>query len=270
MKSKLFLILLLALGAGSIMGQSKKDVLTNQKIIQLSDMGLSSSSIVTKIKNSQTNFDVSTAALIELKGEGVNGDVINEMINAESKQNSQSSSQKDMSDPLVMHRRGIYYYNPSNASKPLRRVDPAVISGGQSGGFGQAVASHYTYGLAKSSAKSSLPGPNSRFQIAESNPEFYFYFDANSESSPNEYVLVKLVEKKDSREMIVGAANAYGSFTGIPQKVKVPFDYSEEADNIYKMTFKTPLQKGEYCFLYAGSSPSLGSNEKVFDFGISK
>ena len=62
--------------------------------------------------------------------------------------------------------------------------------------------------------------------------KLYFYFENNSNpagddwffataTSPNEFVLVKLDEKKDSREMVVGDANAYGSSSGISNKIKI-------------------------------------------------
>lgn len=87
-------------------------------------------------------------------------------------------------------------------------------------------------------------------------------------TSPNEFALVKLKTKNNSREMVVGDANAYGSSTGISNEIKVQYDVEEVSDGIYKVTFKEPLVKGEYCFLYASSTPTRYSNDKVFDFGI--
>lgn len=69
--------------------------------------------------------------------------------------------------------------------------------------------------------------------------------------------------------MVIGSGNAYGSSLGIPNKSKVPFDYVEEAPCVYKVTFSSPIDKGEYCFTYASSNPNRYSNDKVFDFSIS-
>lgn len=150
----------------------------------------------------------------------------------------------------------------------------------KSGGFGAALAQSYSYGLASSNVTSSLVGKNSKLIIDSNEPVFYFYFDNSnsfnrdnwffaSASSPNEFVLVKLKEKKDSREMVIGSANVYGSSSGIPNKSKIPFDYVEEAPGVYKVTFSSPIDKGDYCFTYASSNPNRYSNDKVFDFSIS-
>ena len=62
--------------------QTSTETLTNADIVKLSGLNLPSSAIISKIKNSQSHFDVSVDGLVDLKKQGVNGDVINEMINA--------------------------------------------------------------------------------------------------------------------------------------------------------------------------------------------
>ena len=92
--------------------------------------------------------------------------------------------------------------------------------------------------------------------------------------SPNEFALVKLTEKKDSRSFETGKSSSGGGYSGsssgIPEKVKVPFEYTEVAEGIYSVTFKQSLKPGEYCFVYASAAPDRYSNNKVFDFGIVK
>lgn len=259
--------------------QMKKDTLTNEKVIQLSKLGLQSSVIINKIETSYTAFDVSTDGLIQLSTNGVSAEVINKMMNINHASEVAVASEKDMNDPLTHRATGIYYYDPDAEMKKVRRVDPNVVSTSKSGGLGVTIAFVATKGIAKEAYKSELAGKRSNLQIKETQPEFYFYFDevasSNDDSwffatasSPNEFVLVSLDEKKASREMAVGDMNAFGGSTGIPNKVKVPFSYEEMASGVYKVTFKTPLKKGEYCFIYASSTPTRYSNNKVFDFGI--
>jgi hypothetical protein len=186
-----------------------------------------------------------------------------------------------MNDPRTQRPTGIYYYNPENLEKPILRVEPNVMSATKSGGFGTAMAQSAIGGFAKSNLVSILAGKNSNLTIVENNPVFYFYFKTSDNfksdnwffaaaTSPNEFVLVKLKEKKDSRELIIGSADGFGSSTGIPNKDKIPFTYTEEAEGVFKVVFKKPLDKGEYCFTYASSNPNQYSNDKVFDFGITK
>lgn len=255
------------------------DTLNNKAIIQLTKIGLPPQTIINKIQTSYTSFDVSINALVELQNNNVNGDVINEMIKRKDEANVLAVREVNSDNPNVMHRPGVYYYNSENTGDLLRRVDPTVVSSNQSGGFGQSIAFKYSGGTSKVKAKSSLATSNSRLQINATNPVFYFYFENNANpradswffataTSPNEFVCVKLAKKKDSREMEIGAVSAYGKHTGIPNKVKMPFDYEEVSEGIYKVTFSKPLVKGEYCFIYASETPSRYSNDKVFDFGI--
>jgi hypothetical protein len=259
--------------------QTKIDTITNDKVIKLSKLGLPPSIIVNKIQTSYTVFDVSTNALIQLSENRVSADVINAMMQADAKTQADFANQKDMNDPKTMRRTGIYFYNPNEKFKQIKRVDPTVISTAKSGGFGTFIAQAYTYGIAKSKEKSDLAGKNARLQLDDPNTVFYFYFENNANpkaddwffataTSPNEFVIVKLKEKSDTREMVIASSNYYSSSTGVSSKTKVDFAYEEIADGIFKVTFKKPLEKGEYCFQYASSTPTQYSNNKVWDFGV--
>ncbi len=276
---KLLFMLAVLITAIAASAQTKIDTLTNEKIIQLSKIGLQPSVIITKIHASFNKFDVSTDGLVNLSNSSVAPEVITEMMKADTKVQVAEANQKDMNDPNTIRPTGIYLYNPKDSLHPLRRVDPTVTSTNKTGGFGAALAQAYSAGLAQGQITSSLSGAHSRLQIEDANPVFYFYFENNSNpraeswffasaTSPNEFALVKFDERKDSRDMAVGTGNAYGSSLGIPNKIKVDYDYSQEAEGVYKVTFKEPLRKGEYCFIYASSTPTRYSNDKVFDFGI--
>lgn len=256
--------------------QSKVDTLTNDKVIQLSKIGLQPSVIINKIQSCVCIFDVSTDGLINLSTSGVSPDVINEMMKKDDLQKSSLTEKKDMKDPKTIRSSGIYYYNPLDSINPLKKVDATVTSSSRSGGsIGRAL----TYGLASEKIKSSLAGKQSRLKIDSRTPIFYFYFDKQknyensnwffaSAATPNEFVLAKLSQNRDSREMTIASENDYGSSVGIPNNIKIDFEYTEEADGVYKVFFKKPLANGEYCFVYASATPSGFSNDKVFDFSI--
>ena len=269
--------------------QTNTEILTNEKIIKLSKIGLQPSVIISKIRSSKTNFDVSTDALVNLSDNNVANEVIDEMIkkNAQGSGSGQGNTKPakggtNSSNPNVMHKQGIYYYDANTPT--LQRVDPSVVSSSNQGGFGEKVAQHYTYGISKSTSRSSLSGAHSMMKITETSPDFYFYFkedaNANADSwffanatSPKEFVLVNLKTKKESRDMETGSGNFYGSSSGIPEKDKIQFKYTEVSEGIYKVTFSQPLKEGgEYCFIYASAAPERWSHggNKVFDFGISQ
>src|SRR2546427_3778111 len=59
-----------------------QEVLTNDSVVALKKAGLSDSIIISKIRSSQTKFDVSTKGLIGLKNAGLSDQVIEAVVNA--------------------------------------------------------------------------------------------------------------------------------------------------------------------------------------------
>ncbi len=247
----------------------KKDTLTNESIIQLTRIGLEPSVIITKMQTSATKFDVSTNGLVNLSNNKVNTAVISEMIRTASKTDVAASTQENSKDPAAMHRAGIYYYNASDADNPVRKVDAVVCNnqttGGGYGGFGG------------SSSYAVASGNESKLKINDSQPVFYFYFNDNphssadwfTTSSPNEFALVKFViSKTGNRTFKVGSSSSNyvvnNHSSGIPENLKLPFEYNQVSEGIYKVSFPRSLAKGQYCFAFDTNT------RKVFDFEITK
>ena len=264
---KIYIIIALMFAVVISNAQTTTETLTNENVITLTKIGLQPSVIITKIKSSNTNFDVSTDALINLNKEGVASEVINEMMKTDMQTKTDLANQTDSKDPNSMHKSGIYYYNTNDANNPVRKIDAIRVtsfssSGGGYGGFGGTTQLAHVSGI------------QSKQQFTETSPVFYFYFESNNSradwyddaSSPNEFVLVKFIEKKNERLFKTGSSSSagYGSSArvGVPEKDKIPFDYTEVSEGIYKVTFKNPLPIGEYCFVFATAT------NKVFDFGI--
>lgn len=243
-----------------------KDTLTNEKIIQLTQLGLQPSVIVMKIQSSIAMFDVSTNELINLNNSKVSPDVITEMMKAANKQQDAVSNIKNSSNPSVMHPSGIYYFNASDTLSSLKKADGMAAnyrtSGGGYGGFGG------------SSTFAVVSNKESKMNIMEAQPTFYFYFNDNgyksadwfAAASPNEFALVKFIEKRNERSFKIGGSSSHSfggsSNSGIPEKTKIAFEYTQVAQGIYKITFKEPLESGQYCFVQEQNL------RKVFDFSI--
>lgn len=267
---KLYLFLALLVTWQISNAQTSEEILTNEKVIQLSKIGLQPSVIVNKIKGSKSNFDVSTDALINLNNAGVAAEVINEMMKTSGEQNAAEYDMVDSKDPNAMHRSGIYIFNPNYENNPLTKIEVVRVSSYQSSGGGY-------YGVGGTSTKAVLSGAASKQQLTTTSPVFYFYFNSkenikadwyDNAASPNEFALVKVIDipKKNIRLFKVGGSSTVGfsssSHEGIPEALKIPFDFTLQKDGIYKVTFKAPLEDGEYCFVYAAAT------RKVFDFGI--
>lgn len=173
---------------------------------------------------------------------------------------------------------GIYYISELDSAEV--RILPSVFSGTKTNTLGAA----FSYGIASSKIKSTMNRPSSVNVVKNTKPVFIFYFARNNNnfaigasnwwfataSSPNEFVLVKLVQKKKTREMVTGKVNLYsGVNIGVDQKYIVDFDIETIDDFTYKVYPKIDFEPGEYCFYYQGTIPQGGyTNQSVFDFSI--
>lgn len=260
----------------NVSAQQKDEVLTNTSVINLFKKGLSSSIIVNKIKSTKSNFDVSTDALINLAEQKVPDEIVNAMVEASGSSSAVKFS--DPNDPLSVHESGIYLL--TGDKKDLKELEPTVCSQGKTNAAAQMLVS----GFINSKQKTTLSGREARLQVDASNnnpPVFYFYFDPGKNSlnsstvswgfqnatSPNEFMLVRLDMKKNSREITTGKANAVGSESGVDSKQVILFDYDKVAPGIYKVTPREKLKPAEYCWMYAGHT-SKDQGAKVYDFGV--
>jgi len=105
-------LILLVVPCGAVAQQSP-EVLTNDKVISLAQASLGDSLIISKIKASGCNFDVSTAALLSLKKAGVSDPVIEAMIQASAPAANAlvPSALPNANDPQSPHDAGIYSYD---------------------------------------------------------------------------------------------------------------------------------------------------------------
>lgn len=274
MKKLLILFTLIVTFSSVVMAQ-RSDMLTNEGIVEMKSKGLPTSIIISKIKSSMNSFDVGTDALVDLVNRKVPEEIVNAMMEA-ANDPQKHFVKVDANNPLDFHDPGIYYHD--KIANQLLQLEPTVYSQSKSGG---ALASAFTYGLAKVKASVTIDGKNSRRQIPEQQPEFYFYFDEtkntlsqtsnwwfSTATSPNEFLLVKLTIKPGNREVETASANVFGASSGVADKNKIYFKFEKVAQGIYRVFFDNPIA-GEFCFMYAGTVPQgFTSLNKVYDFGV--
>lgn len=270
-----------------LFGQGSGDeVLTNDAVAAMAKAGLGASVIVAKIRSSPSDFDVSVDALIRLKQDGVDDEVINAMIEAD-------EPAPDPGAPLQRERRvagpplpptppesGIYYAEGIGQEAQLVLVEPNVYTQSkETGVWKQAL----TYGVTKVRYKTVLPGAHSRLVIETRRPTFYFYFDVSSPglsnagtvwgpaTSAGDFVLARMEARRTRRELAVGERGGYtGTAYGVSDKATQPFDFERLAPGVYRVTPKADLKDGEYCFLYGGAVATSGAagGPKLFDFTV--
>jgi len=173
---------------------------------------------------------------------------------------------------------GIYYFNP--LTQHYLEIDGSNITSSKQGGLGQAILRSSVSGLFNAKERVTLGGSHAAIEIKLDTPVFLFVIDIAAKgfnnttnylgkvNSPNDFFLVKLKEKKDSREIVVGKSNNVSSTQGIDDKQKVPFKYQKIKKGFYKVVPETKLEKGEYCFMFASASLYEGVVRKVFDFSV--
>lgn len=263
-----------------------KEVVTNQTVIDMVAAKLPGDLIVTKIQTSQTDFDLSTAALVKLNQNSVPGDVIKAMMQKNSSAAAATpaaapapATPADPNDPASPHDPGIWAFVSNGRERKMVMLEPTVYSQGKSGGV---FASAMTYGIAKVKWKAVVRNAHSNTKINDAEAAFYFYFEETGAglshasfggtSTPNEFTLLKFDIKSDSRETTVMKANAFGSSTGTDDKANIAFDFEKLRPGVYKVKAKAPLKPGEYCFIGAGMSnafaPGAAQANRLFDFSL--
>lgn len=167
--------------------------------------GIDKNIIILKIKNSNTNFDVSTDALIFLKNNNVDNDIVMEMINKSSKTIENASFENNINENITektgfqennnskeianatakaiiekLNGSGIYYYNKE--LETFTQADQTVVSGAET-----KISTGNYFGVPSGVVnKNYLDGKEANLTIAETRePIFYFYFDPASTSLNN-------------------------------------------------------------------------------------
>jgi hypothetical protein len=258
------------------------ETLTNATVIQLVRAGIGNDAVIAKINASDGKYNLNTSDLIALKQEGVTGDVIAAMIGASSRAAPTAGLSLTDINPMTPHPSGVYLID--TAANQLARIEPTMSNQAKTGGiFGYAL----TAGIASMSVKVSIGGQFARINSRTGKPEFYFFFDASNPAtsnlssswaagsaqtvtSPSEFTLIRLMEKKGRREARVGSMNIAGAKSGVMDKDRIAFDYAMVRPGVYKITSQQPLQPGQYGFIYAlsGTGTAGAMTARIFDFAI--
>lgn len=269
-----------------------QQALNNDGVIKLVKAGLSESLIIDTINASPASYDTTANGLVALKTAGVSDKVIAAIIQKAAGVSapvgqaaptaSVAAAGTDPDDPAAPHEAGIYVYNEHAPSgSKMTMLEPNVYTQGKTGGM---FASAMTYGIAKVKMKAVLRGAHANARIADPQPVFYFYFEQQSAglsqastifggtSTPNEYTLLRFDVKGETRETVIGKANAFGASGGTDDKAVTTFTYTKLRPGVYRVMLNQALQPGEYGFISSGGSVAIGpmggtTNSRVFDFG---
>ncbi len=209
--------------------------LTNAEILEMVKAGFAEETILKSIQLSETRFDTSVAALVELKNAGASERVIQAMLSPKAAKAEEKPA--PTKNPLVPDDVGIFYIK--NAQ--LVEMRPELV-GWRSGGVGKALLLG-----TKGHINGALKGPLSQNIVAT---PVEFIIRCPEQLEIEEYQLLRLDVKPDRREFRALTGGFMHSSSGL-DKNAVQFKFEKIAPRVYRVTLGN-LPKGEYGFLPPG------------------
>lgn len=219
-----------------------QETLTNEAVVVLIKAGLSPATVITKIKSSSTQFDVSTKGLIDLKSKGVPDDVIQAMVEAGASPPARSSA-----DPVVEPIR-IFLMKGATGGAPTQQPLERTLA-----------RQRMAIGFMSFGTQIVMPGKNAVIQVEEMKPTFILRFPDDN-SRPADYVLTRLGPSDEGGGRRIDPDNA------------VRVDVEKTGAREYRVTPNRDLRRGEYCFYRPADLkegwPGQTGTLHVFDFGV--
>lgn len=274
----LALLLALLLASPAFPQNAPAKRLTNQDIIEMTNLNLSDEVIIAKIRSATgadaSKFDTSVDGLKALKAASVSDAVIKVMINPAPPPPPVVTTATPMTlDPnFPPPEVGVYWKD----GPTFILIEGAAISRMKAGGRAGSFA---TDGIRSQHWDATLEGPTSKNRVKDRRPLFYIYVPDGGSAA--DYLLIKLNKKGDRREFQVGSFGGLtGGKSGVKKDKEVPFTSEHVGIRTYKITLGEDLKPGEYAFFMGtgaqanmasrtGSASSGGNaSGRVYDFSI--
>lgn len=258
--------------------QAKEDIVTNVSVVKMVKAKLGDALIMSKIKGSKTNFDLSTDGLIKLKEAGVSDKIIEVMMgggetaSAATQQTQAATQQSPSGNP-----QGRQIPTSSGSSQLPQTGDFFILQNGKlveieehSGrkelskgkmiltmGFG----GESLYMVDGSKAGIRIPSQENLTFISK------IRIDPRSTQATGGSLFKLKIEDEKTR-YIAGGGSAFSGFAGdIKEEYKVKYDVKKNPDGTYTITTDKPLAPGEYAFVVF-SSGAADFGVRFFDFGV--
>ncbi|MHB1225044.1 MAG: hypothetical protein ACYC2G_13540, partial [Gemmatimonadaceae bacterium] len=137
--------------------------------------------------------------------------------------------------------------------------------------------------IAKTKTKAVVRNGHAAVRTADSLPVFYFVFEQTnpgvnnnvaffSATSPNEFTLIRLDVKGNSRETVVASQNVMSVESGTEDRANVPFTFTKLRAGVYLVSPSDPLTAGEYAFLssagWGSAAAGTAGANRLFDFSV--
>ena len=266
-RAAIVLALALVVSPAGVRGQ---EVLTNESVIAMKQARLPDTVILAKIRSTQNKFDLSTNALIALKGAGVSDQIIEAMVTQPA---PTPTAQPAPPPPQVAHSPTVIVPGipapgaPGIVAAPVRSNVREVIyhvAGAKNVEMTPvAVAVETNASFWKRKNEIVLQGRRARYRIPDRQPVFL------SPYSSTEVLLVRLKpgDDHDDRNLTVGKYEPFRQQSGVSASDRVEVVTETDPGGLYKISPARPLRPGEYGFLVLGMHVTTTTG-KIFEFGV--
>ncbi|MGA3071601.1 MAG: hypothetical protein ABSD43_15445 [Terracidiphilus sp.] len=264
-----------------------QQALNNEAVIKLVKAGLSDDLIVATINAQPGTYDTSTDGLVALKASGASDKVVTAIVvkasapappTAPATASPAPVAIADPDDPMAKHDVGVYLLTTGpDGKRKMVFIDRAGEAGVKTANV---AGMAFSYGISKAKLKAEIPGPHAPTRTPDVRPVFYMYFPEMSSlgsfggtdmiSSPNQFSLLALEEKKERRETQIAKMGFASQNVGADEKKQYLFSSERIQSGMYKVTPKEDLKSGEYAFIMAteGAGRATGTTVVIYDFGV--
>ncbi|HZQ91571.1 MAG TPA: hypothetical protein VFA60_07245 [Terriglobales bacterium] len=261
----------------ALMAQEKKP-LTNNDVVQLVKAGLSESTILSAMEGAPSNFDVSAAALVELKQANVPEKVIQAMISAaKTSRPAAPAAPSPASDkaaaPSAPSRvtTAVASTADSDVAAPAEVGVYAMVAGKltpvgtetvgwKTGGSLKKVA---TAGIAKGHVNGVIQNNASNLRVRV---PLEFVVRTPEGVSAAEYQLLRMDVKDDRREFRALTGEVTNAADN-RERDSITFQTEKVSARLFRIRLDR-LARGEYGFLPPGAGNNLGAPAKIYTFAV--
>jgi hypothetical protein len=247
-------------------GTQPATTLTVEDIGRLVQAGLSEDLIIAKLRKNGKAFDLSTDELLSLKKAGVSDRILNVMMDpgqpapVRPAVPSVSAPAASTPAPGIPDEVGVYW---TDRNAELHRIEGIAVSNMRTG---STFASRMTLGIKRMRINAQLNGPHAQIRIKERQPQFYFYLP--EDASIGDYLLLRLAQRPDVRQIEIGEKTMWKEQAGVDHAKEVSFTYKRVKNRLYLLSPNGELDLGEYGFYVASGVELKKATGRIYDFGI--
>jgi hypothetical protein len=185
---------------------------------------------------------------------------------------------QDPNDPNAPHDPGVYLF-ASDAYGHQQMIFIDRVGAGREK-TSNVLGAAFSYGIAKAKVKAEIPGPHASVRSHSQKPAFYMFFPSSANlggfggndviTSPTQFSLLLLEEKKDHRETAVAKMGFASASAGTDSKRTTLFSSTRVRNGVYQITPNSALPPGEYAFIASTGMAGDATHHTVviYDFGI--